>query len=25
VDLAQQKIISAGLPYRLASRLREGR
>jgi predicted phosphodiesterase len=25
VELAQQKIISAGLPYRLASRLREGR
>jgi predicted phosphodiesterase len=25
VDLAQQKIIGAGLPYRLASRLREGR
>jgi predicted phosphodiesterase len=25
VDLTQQKIIGAGLPYRLASRLREGR
>ncbi len=25
IDLAQQKIIGAGLPYRLASRLREGR
>jgi len=25
VDLAQQKIVSAGLPFRLASRLREGR
>ena len=25
VDLAQQKIVTAGLPYRLASRLREGR